>query len=83
MNEQQKKVMWIVLVIITLMALFPIKEVSSLGVRGRTFLYANESTFGAHTTSANVDLETTIAQMIPIITIGAGLFIFFKDRKSN
>lgn len=86
MNEKQKKVMWTVLVIITLMALFPIKE-SGGDLRGRRFLYANKSKFRYSettiTTSAKVDLETLIAQMIPVFTIGGGIFISLKDKKDE
>ena len=86
MNEKQKKVVWTVLVIITLMALFPVKDAGS-GSRGRGFLYANKLIFrhgeGSVTYSAGVDLETLIAQMIPVIAIGGGIFISLKDKNED
>jgi hypothetical protein len=87
MNEKQKKVVWAVLAIITLMALFPVKESGNGNLIGRGFLYASKMTLrhgkGSVTYSVSVDLETLIAQMIPVIAIGGGVFISLKDLKDS
>jgi len=85
MNDKQKKVLWIVIVIVCLMAMFPVKG-SENGGRGRGFLYTEKisvpsGSAGSFTFSAGVDLQTLFAQMIPVIAIGAGLFVSFKDKK--
>ena len=85
MNEKQMKVLWIVVVIVCLMALFPVKEAAD-GMRGRGFVYTEKISVptgsdGSSTFSAGVDLETLIAQMIPVIAIGAGLMISLRDKK--
>ena len=84
MNEKQMKVLWIVVVIVCLMVLFPVRE-GGHSERARGFLYYDKITVRrgelSITFKAGVDLETLIAQMIPVIAIGAGLMISLRDKK--
>ncbi len=78
--------MWIVIVIICLMALFPVKGSENSG-RARGFVYSETISIkhgeAMHTFKAGVVLETLIAQMIPVIAIGAGLIVKYKDNKET
>ena len=86
MNKKQIKVLWVVIIIVCLMALFPVRG-SDNGERGRGFLFYETITAKSGersmTFKAGVDLETLIAQMIPVIAVGTGLIITFKDKKTD
>jgi hypothetical protein len=87
MNKRQMKVLWVVIVVMCLMALFPVKEAAN-GMRGRGFVYTEKISVpsgseGSFTFAAGVDLKTLIVQMIPVIAIGAGLMVSFRDKKDE
>jgi hypothetical protein len=86
MNGTQKKVLWVVIAIICLMALFPIRA-SNDGVRARGFLYHEKITIHRNqcsfSYSAGVDLATLIAQMLPVLAVGAGLIVSLHGKNGK
>ena len=74
-------VVWGVLGILFIMSLFPMQEISDNGRLKRDFAFTQKykvtNNCGRH---SQIDTETTLAQMLPVIIFGAGLLLAFKDK---
>jgi len=78
MNKKQMTVIWIVLSILLVMSLFVVVRIGDNGYRTQLSFVL----FYSYNPHYKVDLEATISSMLPVIILGAGLVLAFKDKKS-
>ena len=89
MNKKQMKVVWVVLGILLVMSLFPMRETTDGGTLKRGFAFTQRLQTPVHggsqytTWYSKVDLETTLAQMLPVVILGVGFVLAFRDKKKD
>ena len=92
MNTNQKVVFWITVVIVTLISIFPVRETTNGGFRKRGFFLwerisdrntsLNDS-YKREYPYSNIDLETLIAQLIPVVVIGGAAVYGLGNQKKK
>jgi hypothetical protein len=70
MNQKQLVVLWVTVLILVILAIFPVRRTRKF-TKGRGRVYY-------HT---KIDLATLMAELIPIALVGTGVIIFLKDKK--
>lgn len=83
MNKKQLMVIFIALSVLFVMSLFPMWESAIVNSVHRGFVFKQKIKLSTNSTiyDSKIDIETTIGQMFPIIILGAGLVLAFKNNK--
>ncbi len=77
-------VILVVLSVLFVMSLFPVRIVSERDSRrGFAFKQRLRLSHGRVAFHSKIDLETTVGQMLPIVILGAGLVLVFRDNKDS
>jgi hypothetical protein len=91
MNKKQLVVLWVTIVILVALSLFPMQKAdggvgSNRKSRGRVYFLSNKLNFEKKNNSSSwnrcsIDVGILISQTIVILGIGTGLIITLNDKK--